>query len=123
MSRVRFFSTGFFARASPGFTTSPSAIMRCDGIGSAYLRSSPSLPVTTSVGERFSVVPVVSTTIFCVRPVTLSVSSRRFSPSRMSLYATLPAISDRIGDANGSQLTRSWPGLTSSPSTTFSTEP
>ncbi len=32
---VVFFSTGFFARASPGCHVSPSATMRCDGIGSA----------------------------------------------------------------------------------------
>ena len=41
----------------------------------------------------------------------------------MSLKTTLPAISERIGEANGSQFTRSWPGFTSSPSTTFRTEP
>ncbi len=46
-------------------------------------------------GTRFSLAEA-STMIFCDRPVTLSVSSRTFSPSTMSWNSTLPPISERM---------------------------
>ncbi len=59
----------------------------------------------------------------CVRPVTLSVSSRTFSPSTMSWNVTVPAISVRMAEVNGSHSTSSWPGLISAPSCTSRCEP
>ena len=52
--------------------------MRCEPIGSRYFLS-PDRPLMMTCGERFSA-PTVSTMMFCARPVTRSVSSRRFSP-------------------------------------------
>ncbi len=46
-------------------------------------------------GTRFSLAEA-STMIFCDRPVTLSVSSRTFSPSTMSWNSALPPTSERI---------------------------
>ena len=85
--------------------------MMCEPIGSRYLRS-PLLPWTKTCGERFSA-PTVSTMMRWARPVTRSVSSRRFSPSMMSRYAIFPPTSVRIADVYGSHSTSSWPGTTS----------
>ena len=68
------------------------------------------LPLTTIAGTRFSAA-VASTMIFCDRPVTLSVSSRTFSPSTMSWNSTVPSISVRIAEVNGSHSTSSVSGL------------
>ena len=73
-------------------------------------------------GERFSA-PTVSTMMFCARPVTRSVSSRRFSPSTMSRNSTVPPTSVRIAEVNGSHSTSSCPGTTSWPSVTLIVEP
>ena len=59
----------------------------------------------------------------CDRPVTLSVSSRTFSPSTMSWNSTVPPISVRMAEVNGSHSTSSCPGSTSAPSRTSRCEP
>lgn len=73
-------------------------------VGEEVLALSPPRPALMKrVGVRFSVVDD-STMTTCASPVTLSVSSRRFSPSTMSLTLTLPPISVSTAEASGFRL-------------------